>query len=149
VNRESFSFHFKVLFDDAISHSKAIMLRRLLTLLRFKNLKKKKKLQGIWTAGRFECLEMFGVPKEVRTRPLAEKNSETIPLKINRPLKCNTEVHLEERGHEGMDWIKLANYIDQRLTLFNRLVGVRISHFSGIAEQRYSSQESCLIELSI
>ena len=41
VNRQSFTFRFKVLFDDAISHSKAIMLRRLVTLLPIQELDKK------------------------------------------------------------------------------------------------------------
>jgi hypothetical protein len=49
------------------------------------------------------------------------KNSETILLKISRPLRCNTEEQLEVTGHERMDWIKPDNYMDQCLGLSNRL----------------------------
>jgi hypothetical protein len=81
-----------------MSHNKAIMLRRLVTLLPIQELEKKKIARNL-DLGRFECRGIFGVPKEVRTRTLPERNPETIPLKINRPLTCNTEEHLEVTEH--------------------------------------------------
>lgn len=70
---------------------------------------------------------LFGMPKNIwcseggpnQALTGKKKHTETIPLKINRPLRCNTEVDLEGTGHEGMDSIRPANYIDQFLALFN------------------------------
>lgn len=99
--------------------------------------------------GCFECLGISGVLKEVRTRTLQKKNIETIPLKINRSLRCNTEVDIGGTGHEGMDWIRLANYIDQYLMLFNRLVHVWVTQFSGIEDQMSPSKTIMLDQVII